>query len=400
MNACHASIQSLLRAARGALAGVLAVTCCAAFLHAAPSPVPDDDFADDSTMGDELSSRLTVPLERQLTKFDTRVRLARERFGATSDGSTLDLGLVFEDEAFDSGFTVVEGEYFGSVFGVPAFIEVLEAHDARPMLTEAMSLPEYRLGQEAISLALATDSQLRMVDIIAISQETGTRFSSRVLHWTPPQAERRQCLGFPDSEGQLCGISFPLDLITPEDMLPAYPEFNPIIPASWSFPDYVRTIRHPERMNSEIEYYAQLAPVRCMSCPTVPRGICIDEFLSPGTAAHLALAEYNMCIATAWNDFLDADMAMKLAAAGVVAYACFGIEIIVVPNSNAWKVKFPKRPRLPRTWQGWALCGGASGVLGLMIWSDYQKYLAAVALCNARFAKAIRDEFDRICAEP
>ena len=98
MNACHASIQSLLRAARGALAGVLAVTCCAAFLHAAPSPVPDDDFADDSTMGDELSSRLTVPLERQLAKFDTRVRLARERFGATSDGSTLDLGLVFEDE--------------------------------------------------------------------------------------------------------------------------------------------------------------------------------------------------------------------------------------------------------------------------------------------------------------
>jgi hypothetical protein len=93
-------------------------------------------------------------------------------------------------------------------------------------------------------------------------------------------------------------------------------------------------------------------------------------------------------------------MLLKLAAAAAVAYACFGIEILFDSNTNAWKVKLPRRPRLPKTWQGWLLCGGAAGVLGLVIWSDYQKYLAAVALCNAQLAKAIRDEFDRICAEP
>jgi len=392
--------QRPLRAARGACIGILATACCTGFLHAAPSPLPDDDFADDGAMGDEPASRLTAPLERQVAKFETRVRLAQERFGGPSVSSTLDLELVFEDEAFDSAFAIAEGEHFGSVLGVPAFIEVLETRDARPMLAEAMSLPAYRLGQEALSVVLATDSQVRLVDIIAISLETGTRFSSRVLHWTPPQLERLQCLALPDSEGQLCGISFPLDLITPEDMQPAYPEFNPIIPASWSFSEFVKTVRHPERMNSEIAHYAQQVPVRCMSCPMVPRGICIDEFLAPGTAANVALAEFNLCVATAWNTFLDEDMLLKLAAAAAVAYACFGIEILFDSNTNAWKVKLPRRPRLPKTWQGWLLCGGAAGVLGLVIWSDYQKYLAAVALCNAQLAKAIRDEFDRICAEP
>jgi len=400
MEVRHAFIQRSLHAARDAFLGILSVACCAGFLHAAPSPLPDDELAEDSAMGDEPSSRLVAPLERQLAKFDTRVRLAQERFGSTADGSTLDLELVFGDEVSNPEFSCTVGEHFGFVFGVPANIEVVAVHDARPMLSEAISLPDFRPAQDALLLVLETDSQIHLVDIIATSHATGSRFSSRVLHWKPPQPDRQQCLALPDSDGRLCGLSFPTDLITPEDMLPVYPEFNPIIPASWSFQDYVRTIRNPSRMNSEIEYHAGIAPVRCMSCPTVPRGICIDEFLAPGTAAHAALAAYDLCVANAWDDFLDEDMLLKLAAAGVAAYACFGIEIVCPPGTNRCTVTFPKRFRVPRTWQGWALCAGATGILGLMIWSDYQKYLAAVALCNARFAKAIRDEFDRICAEP
>jgi len=402
MTTHHAPRHQTLRTTRAALAGLLGILGCAAFLEASPSPspAPRDDFADDAALGDELSSRLGPAFQRHMDKFDMRMRLAREHFGASSDHSTVDLEVVFDEEEFEPGFTVAEGDFVGSVFGVPAFLKVLEVHDARPLLDAALSLPDFRGGREALSLALATDSQIRLVDLVAISQDTGAMFSSRVLHWTPPQAERRECLGLPDSQGQLCGLSVPFDLIAPEDMQHAYPEFNPIIPASWSFPEFVRTVRNPDRMNSDIAYYAQLSPVRCMSCPTVPRGICIDEFMAPGTAAHLALAEYNYCVAAAWDDFLDADMMFKLGAAGVVAYACFGVEIYIVPGSNVWKVKFPKGLRVPKTWQGWVLCGGASGIIGLMIWSDYQRYLAAVALCNARFAAAIREEFERICAEP
>jgi hypothetical protein len=337
------------------------------------------------------------PMEVDIPKFildlDDQIAQTLARFGASAEQSHVDMALSFEMEEGNPNFVIEEGQHLGTVYGVPAFIDVLGVQDGRPFLEQAASLPMFRRHSDVLGEVLASDMQLTIVDILAVSQVNGEMFSSRVLHWTPPQQERALCMALPASDDKLCGLSMPHDFITPDQWRYTYPEPNPLLPPSQSFYEYSLTIRNPERLEHQLLEMSERFPELCVNCPNGLGAICASEFYEKGTALHLAKAELDFCLADANQTFVIAS-AVAAAVTSTVLWYCFKCRLD--PATGA--IQCPLGVRIPKTWQVAAGCLATLGVSGTVWWVLYDRWSAARALCHARFAFAVRQELDRRCA--
>jgi hypothetical protein len=370
----------------------LGAACCAGFLDAAPSMLPDTD--------DELVAESVTPpppMEVDIPKFildlDDQIAQTLARFGASAEQSHVDMALSFEMEEGNPNFVIEEGQHLGTVYGVPAFIDVLGVQDGRPFLEQAASMPVFRRHADVLEEALASDMQLTIVDILAVSQVNGEMFSSRVLHWTPPQQERVLCMALPASNDKMCGLSMPHDFITPEEWRYTYPEPNPLLPPSQSFYEFSLTIRNPERLAHQLLEMSERFPEICVNCPNGLGAICASEFYKWGSALHLAKAELDACLERAETAFVLASFATVVVAKVVLAY-CFNCRF----DEETKVIVCPGGIRIPKTWQVAAGCLAAVGVTGYVYWQFYEHFMAERALCHAKFARAVREELDRRCA--
>jgi hypothetical protein len=336
------------------------------------------------------------PMEVDIPKFildlDDQIAQTLARFGASAEQSHVDMALSFEMEEGNPNFVIEEGQHLGTVYGVPAFIDVLGVQDGRPFLEQAALMPVFRRHSDVLEEVLASDMQLTIVDILAVSQVNGEMFSSRVLHWTPPQQERALCMALPASNDKMCGLSMPHDFITPDQWRYTYPEPNPLLPPSQSFYEYSITIRNPERLAHQLLEMSERFPELCVSCPNGLGAICASEFYEEGTALHLAKAELDACLADANQTFLTAT-GIAATVTGVAMYVCFGCEFKSEPPFLRCG-----RLRLPKTLPQILGCLAAAGVSGTVWWVLYDRWSAARELCHARFAFAFRQELDRRCA--
>ena len=136
-------------------------------------------------------------------------------------------------------------------------------------------------------------------------------------------------------------------------------------------------------------------PFHVFFVPTEQGGFCWDEFLKGTSAASVARARYDVCVGKALESLALA-LLWKGTAASVVASLCFGVAIQQV--GGVWKINFPKGVRIPKTWPVLVACLASLGLIGALIWNDFQMFQARNVICLAAFQAEMHKLFDEACA--